>query len=423
MPLTELAELKNWRTKYGLSQDRLARISGLGVNTIAKIESGEPNIHENTTAKLLKTIEEVENSPEFAALAEASVSASEVASFDISKLKEWRMSYGISQDRFSKLSKLGINTVAKIELGSSQIMPQTLNKALAVVKLVESGAIPAEKVDPNLDHMAGFNPEELRAWRKKRGISQEKLAKMANLGVNTVLKLESGARVEKQTMLALMKTVRDINKSMKAEPVAAPSPKPTIPVKEKVVEKAEAKPAPALKSAPVAKPEPPTDILNLDLKSWRKRFKVSQGSLAKLAELSLNTIIKLESGAKDVQKRSLAKLAQAVKVIESKVGIVPVEMPKDDAASSANDPIVVTSVVSEANEPFVPAIPTPAAPTPVASIPVAPIPAIAPISFATPAITPTLQLSNLDLELINRVILMNTKQKLRLLELIMEDNA
>jgi DNA-binding XRE family transcriptional regulator len=175
---------------------------------------------------------------------------------------------------------------------------------------------------------------------------------------------------------------------------------------------------------------------SFDLKTWRKKFNLSQGKLADLAELSLNTIMKMESGAKDVQKRTIDRLLLAIKAVEDKVTVIPAETRKPTAPVA---PAPVAPVVAPIVAPPVVAKPVDvAAPTPKLSVPapvVTPDPAVAPTPVAAPApqvsmatlpvppqVAP-LQLTNLDLELINRVILMSVKQKLRMLELMMDEET
>ncbi len=405
--MSELSELRAWRIKYGISQEKLARISTLGVNTIAKIETGAAHLQEPTAAKLMKAIEEYESTAELSAQAE--LDSGDSSGFDIATLKSWRTSYGISQEKLAKLAKLGVNTIAKIELGVTQIMPQTASKLKQIVRQVESGEIPIPKAESAGDHMAGFDPSELRAWRKKHGISQEKLARISKLGVNTILKLEGGTKVQKDTLLSLMQAVKEINKSIKT----APTPEPTVetpPVSAvKPVTAPTAKPVTAQPAKPVAAAKSASHHLgsNLDLKTWRKRFGLSQGKLAELAQLSLNTIMKMESGAKDVQKRTIDRLLQAIKAVEGQFTSAPVESPK------------VAAPVEVAPEVIAPVAVTPVVASQVATAPVAKHVESAPaVRHAVP-----LQLTNLDLELINRVILMNTKQKLRMLELMMDQDG
>ena len=444
MPLKDLSELKAWRNKYGISQESFARIADLGVNTVAKIETGETHLQGQTTAKVFKAIEDYENDPANQAVA-TDLDEPESSKFDIAELRTWRNKYGLSQEKFAQLADLGVNTIAKIETSSANVMPATAIKIRKIIKKVESGEIAIKRVDNAVDHMAGFNPQELKAWRKKHGISQENLAILAHLGVNTILKLESGSRVEKETLLAVMKAVREVNQSYRAttqpeqpaespgkspqpeQPVESPgkSPQPEQPAEShskspavptespKSTEKPVAKITAKSKSAPVGKTGETGNILSdtFDLKSWRKKFGFSQGKLAALAQLSLNTVMKFESGAKDVQKRTLERLVAAIKRIEGDNAPAPVEAPpvaksEPEPAPAPASAVIVAPLVEK---PVIPVAPQPE-------------PAVAKVSFAQPAspVTP-LQLTNLDLELINRVILMSTKNKLRMLSLMMEE--
>ena len=448
MPVIELSELKAWRNKHGISQEKLASISGLGVNTIAKIETGIANLQEQTEAKLLKFIEEFEANSASAGVAANTVVDEDAKEFQQGELKAWRTSYGISQEKLSTLAQLGINTIAKIESGVTKILPQTAIKLRRIIGQVESGEIPIAKPEPIVDHMVGFDPNELKAWRKKHGISQDKLAKSAKLGINTILKLENGNRVEKATLLSVMQSVREFNKGIKekaaqagvATPVAPPaippvaSPKPAVKAAEVApapkkrrgrqpkIRTEEPKPVPKVVAPIVAKPKeklargPKTTApflgVNFDLKTWRKRFALSQGKLADMAQLSLNTIMKFEAGAKDVQKRTLDRLLQAIKSVEDKVTVIPAEAPKPVATAAAS--------VATPMAPVAPARVEPVAPKPVA---ITQQQAPAKVETAAPSAAAPIQLTNLDLELINRVIVMSTKEKLRMLSLMMENDS
>ena len=60
--------------------------------------------------------------------------------------------------------------------------------------------------------------------------------------------------------------------------------------------------------------------LNLkDLKQWRKSHKLSQAVFAKIAEVSLMTIAKFESGKGTPQKKTLQKIIRAVKTVEREI--------------------------------------------------------------------------------------------------------
>jgi transcriptional regulator with XRE-family HTH domain len=204
--------------------------------------------------------------------------------------------------------------------------------------------------------------------------------------------------------------------------------------------------------------------LNGDLlKNWRERLQLSQKRLAELATISLTTLRQFELGNHKPQKKTLKHLVDVMTGIETgsltQEMIHPPRRRKKDAVEEA--PIVVAAKpveVAPAAEPkrrgrppksqTEPAAPAPVAakpapvkpaPAPVAAkpapvkatpAPVAPKPAPAPVEAASapapaPAPAPAapvpsvIQLSNLDLELINRVLNMTGREKLALLEKLM----
>jgi len=55
-----------------------------------------------------------------------------------------------------------------------------------------------------------------------------------------------------------------------------------------------------------------------DLKSWRKAHNLSQVALAKLANISLETLRKVEAGKGKSRKETLVKLEKAMKAVEGK---------------------------------------------------------------------------------------------------------
>jgi transcriptional regulator with XRE-family HTH domain len=111
-----------------------------------------------------------------------------------------------------------------------------------------------------------------------------------------------------------------------------------------------------------------------ELKAWRKKHGLSQGQLANLAHLSVITILNIEAGRK-IRDRSRDELLRAIEEIERRETAQVAKMP------DAVKPEVAVSVVK-------------------ADIP--------PLN--------QIQLSNLDLELINRIFQMNPKEQLKLLE-------
>jgi transcriptional regulator with XRE-family HTH domain len=119
-----------------------------------------------------------------------------------------------------------------------------------------------------------------------------------------------------------------------------------------------------------------------ELRSWRKKHGLSQSQLAEIAHLGLSTILKLEAGIK-VRDRSRDELLKAIEEVESK---------ESSPASKMQD-----------------------APKPEADVPAA---KSEPQAIQPPKPLGLGQVSNLDLELINRILKMNPKEKLRVLEIL-----
>jgi len=142
-----------------------------------------------------------------------------------------------------------------------------------------------------------------------------------------------------------------------------------------------------------------------DLKDWREKLDISQKRLAELASISLTTLRQLEFGIHKPQNRTLKKIFEIMKGVES--GAISMEEIKprrrrrkdavDSTAASAPAPAPVF-VSSQEPEP-VRAVATPLATPSRGSVPI--------------------QLSNLDLELINRVLNMSAREKLALIEKLM----
>ncbi len=128
----------------------------------------------------------------------------------------------------------------------------------------------------------------------------------------------------------------------------------------------------AIEAKPVAKPpakKPVTPMI--DLKSWRKQFNISQAKLAKLAKVSLNTSCNMEAGKGKPRADTLKKIEQAIKAVEAKPVSKAMPTRKGHGRSrktTETDPI---------------------------------------------------KLSNVDLELLNRMLNMSGRQKLELLKKMM----
>jgi transcriptional regulator with XRE-family HTH domain len=174
-----------------------------------------------------------------------------------------------------------------------------------------------------------------------------------------------------------------------------------------------------------------------ELKSWREKLGLSQQRLAKFAKVSLATLRKLEVGGQKPQKRTLSKVFAAIKEIESdptKVVKPPravrrgrpkkeVAAPKPKArrgrppkVKAEKPPKPARVKAPRVKAPRVKAAPIKAAPVkaaPVKPAPVKPAPAKAPAVSSGP-----IRLSNLDLELISRILNMRDSEKLDLLKKI-----
>ncbi len=194
-----------------------------------------------------------------------------------------------------------------------------------------------------------------------------------------------------------------------------------------------------------------------DLKGWREKLILSQKRLAELAKISLTTLRQLEFGTHKPQGRTVKKIFEVMKAIESgqmsmsevkpprkrrkdaktPAGVstpAPAPAPSPVAAATpapvpkkrGRKPKALTSAPQPAPQPTPKPAPQPAPkpvprpvpqplPRPSAPVPepVVPRPAVAQMPLGP------IQLSNLDLELINRILNMTGKEKLALLERLM----
>ena len=143
-----------------------------------------------------------------------------------------------------------------------------------------------------------------------------------------------------------------------------------------------------------------------NLKDWREKLEVSQKRLAELAKVSLTTLRHLESGLHKPQGRTVKKIFEILRSVQagylSQADIKPPR--KRRKGSAAEQPAEV-----QAKQAVM------AAPT---ALPPVPAPKAAGIHTAasTSVQTGAPQLSNIDLELINRVLNMNITEKVTLLE-------
>jgi len=129
-----------------------------------------------------------------------------------------------------------------------------------------------------------------------------------------------------------------------------------------------------------------------ELKFWRKRHGLSQGKVAKLFGLGLNTIMKIKAGVTKTQGRTQLKLTQAVHDYEAslKKATVVTAGGKDD------QPVVTTPAASEIQKELA-----------------------SEIQIKTNSPKPRV-LSNLDLELITRILMMTPIEKINLLKSLIE---
>lgn len=147
------------------------------------------------------------------------------------------------------------------------------------------------------------------------------------------------------------------------------------------------------------------DEIMKDLKGWREKFGISQKKLADLAEVSLTTVRHFEMGKQKPQKQTIERIAEALKSFE---GVKPrLDKRKRGPKPGRSRTITVATAAQESpgtgkrrgRPPKVVEIPTP---VPVKADKNMPI-----------------KLSNIDLELINRILNMSGKQKLDLLKTLM----
>jgi len=179
------------------------------------------------------------------------------------------------------------------------------------------------------------------------------------------------------------------------------------------------------------------DIQELNfLKDWREKRGISQKRFAELAGVSLTTLRQFEFGTHAPQSKTLKKLTEIIHAIDSgslsaheikpakKRGRVkasqivsPVALATDSAMAApkrrGRPPKSLSQNVA------VPVVNAPAKVEPVVLVDSTPKP---PLSSPPPTVSPVpfvgagvIQLSNLDLELINRVLNMTGKEKLDLL--------
>ncbi len=173
------------------------------------------------------------------------------------------------------------------------------------------------------------------------------------------------------------------------------------------------------------------------LKNWREKLGVSQKRFAELAKISLTTLRQFEIGSHKPQRKTLKKLNEVMQGIEAgnlgEEAIRPPRKRRKDAKIKLD--VEASNIISGANlgptkrrgRPpklqnstetlAVPeALPASSDPVPTPKQNSAPLPTSA---QTAPSSIGVIQLSNLDLELINRVLNMSGKEKLALLAQLM----
>ncbi len=128
-----------------------------------------------------------------------------------------------------------------------------------------------------------------------------------------------------------------------------------------------------------------------DLREWRKKIGMSQQKLAKTAKISLGTIRQIEAGSTKPHRKTLKKLTSTVKKMAS-------ELPKfekpDTAKVEAPEKKAAKKQLKKA--------------------------AAAEVTAKPPTKSEPILLTNLDLELINRILRMTGQEKLSLLQKLMQ---
>ncbi|NQT34472.1 helix-turn-helix transcriptional regulator [bacterium] len=198
--------------------------------------------------------------------------------------------------------------------------------------------------------------KDLKSWRKQHGLSQKKLAELAKVSLNTICNVEAG---KGKPMKGTVKKLEEVFKAVESKPSA--KTKLTVEAK------------------PVVKRKEPM----IDLKSFRKKHGLSQAKLAKLAKVSLNTICNVEAGKGTPMKGTVKKLEEAFKAVESMPGKA---VPK----AKLTRMVRVTKAKRKGHD------------KPRKTIETGPI-----------------KLSNIDLELFNRVLNMSEGEKIELLKKMM----
>jgi len=253
--------------------------------------------------------------------------------------------------------------------------------------------------------MADFNPSDLKAWRKAHKLSQEKFAKLSKLGLSTVMSIEAGIhKMQDRTLIKLQQAIAEIEAGM--TPSAAAKSAAPVAVKPKVETKAAVN-----TTAIAASSESSADVFPIqELRTWRKKYGLTQAQFAELAGLSGNTIANIEVGSHNVHGNTLAKITSAVRATEAKTApkVEKVTPPTPVVVKPAPAPVIEVKPVKPV--------------APVVSAPVhtpAPAPVTAPVvTVQHPAIRP---LDNIDIELIVRLLGLPSGKKIEVLKGLMEE--
>lgn len=166
------------------------------------------------------------------------------------------------------------------------------------------------------------------------------------------------------------------------------------------------------------------------LKNWREKLGVSQKRFAELADISLTTLRQFESGSHKPQRKTLKKLTEVMQGIEAGTFSEATIRPPRKKRLSAN----ASDIPEDAGDTLGKRRGRPPRLNQnddhLSSLPMEQqaqnVQVVAPVPIQVPTISPAIQtssgviqLSNLDLELINRVLNMSGKEKLALLTQLM----
>lgn len=150
-----------------------------------------------------------------------------------------------------------------------------------------------------------------------------------------------------------------------------------------------------------------------DIKARRKKIKVSQQILAKAAKISLATLTQLELGNHKPQSRTIKKIITALEELESTSSDAPVvDTPKRKRGRPRKNSIAKTSTRTIKTKPVKVATDKPKK-KPASLIP--PVPEPVTTTAVSAEVSQPIKLSNVDLELINRILNMSGAEKLDLL--------